>query len=38
VLSASQHALQPDEVADITSRMQQSAGDISRLARQLQQA
>jgi sigma-B regulation protein RsbU (phosphoserine phosphatase) len=38
VLSSSQHALQPDEVADITSRMQQSAGDISRLAHQLEQA
>lgn len=36
VLAASLHGLPPDEVADITARMKESATDISRLARQLE--
>ena len=35
ILTASLHGLPDEEVADITSRMKQSASDISRLARQL---
>jgi len=38
VLAASLHVLPPDEVSDITTRMQESASDISRLARQLEEA
>ena len=36
VLAASLNALPDDEVSDITSRMKQSAGDISRLTRELE--
>ena len=35
VLTASYQDLPPDELADITGRMQQSANDISRLSRKL---
>ena len=38
VLAASIHGLNADEVSDITSRMKESAGDISRLTRQLKEA
>ena len=38
VLAASIHGLDADEVSDITSRMKKSAGDISRLTRQLKEA
>lgn len=37
VLAASLHGLPPDEVADIIARMKESASDISRLARQLEE-
>jgi sigma-B regulation protein RsbU (phosphoserine phosphatase) len=35
VLAASLHGLSAEEVSDITSRMKESANDISRLSRQL---
>jgi sigma-B regulation protein RsbU (phosphoserine phosphatase) len=35
VLTASRQSLEPDEVSDITKRMQESANDISRLTRKL---
>ena len=38
VLAASLNGLNADEVSDITSRMKESAGDISRLTRQLKEA
>jgi sigma-B regulation protein RsbU (phosphoserine phosphatase) len=38
VLSTSLHGLPAEEVDDITSRMKESANDISRLARQLEEA
>ena len=38
VLAASLHGLDADEVSDITSRMKESASDISRLTRQLGEA
>jgi hypothetical protein len=38
VLAASLLGLDADEVTDITSRMKESAGDISRLTRQLKEA
>ena len=38
VLAASLHGLPADEVSDITSRMKESASDISRLASQLREA
>ena len=37
VLAASLHGLPPDEVSDIIARMKESASDISRLARQLEE-
>ena len=38
VLTASNHSLEPDEVDDITTRMQESANSISRLTHQLEEA
>ena len=38
VLTASCHSLESDEVDDITTRMQESANNISRLTRQLEEA
>ena len=38
VLAASRHSLKADEVDDITTRMRESANDISRLTRQLEEA
>ena len=37
VLTASRHSLESDEVEDIMARMQESANDIRRLTRQLEQ-
>ena len=38
VLTASRHSLEADEVDDITTRMQESANDISRLTHELGEA
>ena len=37
VLTASRHSLESDEVEDIMARMQESANDIRRLTRQLEE-